>query len=144
MNIEILKFTIQDLNEIKNILETDFDDFWNYNTLKSELENPISHYIVAKQDGKIVGFAGIMDTLDQMEITNIVVKKDSRNMGIGNTLLKYLISMSKGKEFIYLEVNEKNESAIKLYKKNGFKKCGLRKKYYNGTYDGVLMKLKSN
>lgn len=141
MNIEILKFTIEDLDKIKNNLETDFDDFWNYNTLKSELGNPISHYIVAKRNEQIIGFAGILDTVDQMEITNIVVKKNFRNKGIGNMLLKHLINLSKEKSSIYLEVNEKNKSAIKLYEKNGFKKCGLRKNYYYGTDDAILMKL---
>ena len=74
-SIEILDFTIGDLNKIKDILLTDFDDFWNYNILKSEIENPRSHYIVAKQNKEILGFAGIIDTYDQMEITNIVVPK---------------------------------------------------------------------
>ena len=41
MNIEIKNMTIQDLDEIKDVLQEDFDDFWNYNVLKSELENPI-------------------------------------------------------------------------------------------------------
>lgn len=141
-SIEILSFTIDDLNKIKDILLTDFDDFWNYNILKSELENPTSHYIVSKQNDEILGFAGIIDTCDQMEITNIVVRKDYRNQGIGNLLLKELINLSKDKNVIYLEVNSKNINAIKLYEKNGFKKCGLRKKYYNNTDDAILMELK--
>lgn len=144
MSIKILNMTINDLDEIKDILISDFDDFWNYNILKSELENPLSKYIVAKQDEKIIGFAGIIDTLDQMEITNIVVRKDMRNKGIGKLLLENLILHSKGKNRIYLEVNEKNTIAIKLYEKNGFKKCGLRKNYYNGTDDAILMTLKLN
>lgn len=141
-SIEILDFTIGDLNKIKDILLTDFDDFWNYNILKSEIENPRSHYIVAKQNKEILGFAGIIDTYDQMEITNIVVRKDYRNQGIGNLLLKELINLSKDKNVIYLEVNSKNINAIKLYEKNGFKKCGLRKRYYNNTDDAILMELK--
>ena len=139
--MNILNMTIQDLDEIKDILATDFDDFWNYNVFKSELENPNSNYIVAKQNGEILGFAGIIDTYDQMEITNIVVRKDYRNQGIGNLLLRELINFSKGKNVIYLEVNSKNTNAIKLYEKNGFKKCGLRKRYYNNTDDAILMNL---
>ena len=141
-SIEILDFTIGDLNKIKDILLTDFDNFWNYNILKSELENSTSHYIFAKRNDEILGFAGIIDTYDQMEITNIVVRKDYRSQGIGNLLLKELINLSKDKNVIYLEVNSKNINAIKLYEKNGFKKCGLRKKYYNNTDDAILMELK--
>ena len=54
-NVEITIMTINDLEEIKDILENDFDDFWNYNVFKGELENPNSKYIVAKKEGKIVG-----------------------------------------------------------------------------------------
>ena len=47
MNIKIEKMTKEHLNRIKENLENDFDEFWNENVLKSELENPASMYIVA-------------------------------------------------------------------------------------------------
>lgn len=142
----ISKMTFSDLENISSSLLSDFDNFWNYNILKSELENTRSQYIVLKAENEILGFAGIIDTLDQMEITNIVVRKDMRNKGIGNILLNRLIELSKEnkKNTIFLEVNSNNLVAIKLYEKNGFKKVGLRKKYYNNTYDAILMNLKIN
>lgn len=142
----ISKMTFSDLENISSSLLSDFDNFWNYNILKSELENTRSQYIVLKAENEILGFAGIIDTLDQMEITNIVVRKDMRNKGIGNILLNKLIELSKEnkKNTIFLEVNSNNSVAIKLYEKNGFKKVGLRKKYYNNTYDAILMNLKIN
>ncbi len=144
--IIISKMTLSDFNTLSDILIPDFDDFWNENILKSELQNPFSTYIIAKLENKIVGFAGMIDTIDQMEITNIVVKKDYRKNGIGNILLNKLISLAKGnkKTEIILEVNENNISAIKLYEKNGFKKCGLRKRYYNNTDNAIIMNLKIN
>ena len=142
----IAKMTLSDFNALSDILISDFDDFWNENILKSELQNPFSTYIMAKLGNKVVGFAGMIDTIDQMEITNIVVKKDYRKNGIGNILLNRLISLAKEnkKTEIILEVNENNISAIKLYEKNGFKKCGLRKRYYNNTDNAIIMNLKIN
>ena len=142
--VVITSMTETDLDKIKDSLSSNFDDFWNYNIIKSELNNPVSKYIVAKLHEEIVGFAGIIDTVDQMEITNIVVRIDLRNRGIGDMLLKELINLSKEKSSIFLEVNSKNEYAIKLYEKNGFKKCGLRKKYYKQTDDAIIMKLLLN
>lgn len=144
--LEIKKMLISDLDNISETLTTCFDNFWNYNILKSELENNNSQYIVAKIGKNIVGFAGIIDTLDQMEITNIVVRKDVRHKGIGNILLNELIKISikNNKNNIFLEVNSNNLFAIKLYEKNGFKKVGLRKNYYNNTDDAILMNLKIN
>lgn len=144
--IIISKMTLSDFDNLSNTLISDFDDFWNENMLKGELQNPLSTYIMAQIGNEIIGFAGIIDTVDQMEITNIVVKKSYRNKGFGNILLNKLISLSKEKhkEEILLEVNENNTPAIKLYEKNGFKKCGLRKKYYNNTDNAIIMNLKIN
>lgn len=144
--LEITKMELSDLDEFSSTLTSCFDNFWNYNILKSELENTNSKYIVAKLNNEIVGFAGIINTLDQMEITNIVVRKDMRNQGIGNTLLNELIKLTIDSKMntIFLEVNSNNFSAIKLYEKNGFKQVGLRKKYYNNKDDAILMNLKIN
>ena len=47
-DIIIEKFTLKDLNKIKNTLQSDFDDFWNYNILENELKNESSIYICCK------------------------------------------------------------------------------------------------
>lgn len=143
-NLVIDKMTISDLAEIANNLTSDFDEFWNSSILESEIKNPFSQYIIAKINREIVGFAGVIDTVDQLEITNIVVRKDFRKKGLGNELLTELIKLAKenGKEKITLEVNNTNLVAIKLYEKNGFKNVGFRKKYYNNTYDANIMTLK--
>ena len=139
----ISEMNLQDLGDIKDCLLTDFDDFWSYNILKQELENGKSKYFVAKQENEIVGFAGILLIIDQVNIMNIVVKKDKRNFGIGSLLLEEIIRYSKihNATSITLEVNEKNIPAIKLYKKYGFKQVGLRKKYYNNEDNAILMDL---
>ena len=137
VNISVME--LSDLDEIKDILEKDFDDFWNYNIFKSELENPNSIYFIAKHSNEIIGFVGILLILDTAEITNIVVKKSYRGNGISKILMNHIINycIEKNIEKINLEVNSKNEPAIKLYQSFGFKEVGLRKKYY-GTSDGVL------
>ena len=143
MEISIMKPS--DLEEIKDTLETSFDDFWNYNILRSELASENSTYYIAKisNNNNIVGFAGIWQAVDDMHITNIVVKKDFRQKGIGSKLLEKLIETSKQKNVISLtlEVNYKNTPAIRLYEKYGFKHVGRRKKYYNNTDDALIMTL---
>lgn len=143
MNLELNNMKVSDLNSIADVLESEFDNFWNYNIFKQELENKNSIYIVAKCNGKIVGFGGIWKSVDDVHITNIVVKKDYRNLGIGAKILNKLINIVKELEFasITLEVNENNTIAIKLYEKFKFKKLGIRKKYYNNTENAVIMTL---
>ena len=50
----------------------------------------------------------------------------------------YLQDNSNNKT-ITLEVSNKNENAILLYKKCGFKEVGIRKKYYIDS-DAIVMK----
>ena len=140
-NIAIQEMTLEDLESIKEILVSDFDDFWNYNILKEELESTNSKYIIVKtNDEEIIGFAGIKIIIDTADIMNIVVKKPWRNQGVGNLLLTNLVSLCKELNLssLSLEVNEDNIPAIHLYKKFGFKQIGLRKNYYQGK-NGLVM-----
>lgn len=144
--ISISKMTTNDLNEIASILSTEFDDFWNENIFRQELQNENSEYIVARLNNEIVGFAGIWISPVDIHITDIVVKKDKRNMKIGSNILEELIKLAetKERETLTLEVNEKNEIAQKLYLNYGFEKLGKRKKYYNNEDDAIIMTLKLN
>ena len=77
MQITIEKMTLNDL-DLMNL--ADFDDFWTYSILKNELVSSSSYYIIARYENEIVGFAGIKFLLDEAHITNIVTKKNMRNM----------------------------------------------------------------
>lgn len=142
--MEITNMTLEDFYEIEPNFNKDFDDLWEPRNLKSELSNLNSKYIVAKENGEIVGFAGIWFSVDDAHITNIVVHKALRHLGIGSKLLEKLIELGKAKSSLTLEVNVKNENAQNLYLKYGFVNLGIRKKYYNNTDDAYIMTLNFN
>ena len=71
----IKEMSFEDYMCIKDDLQKEYDDFWNHNILKSELENPYSKYYILKNDKDILGFGGFIDTAQDMEITNIVIKR---------------------------------------------------------------------
>lgn len=96
------------------------------------LSLPTSHVIIEKEKGYLL----FSETKEECEIIMIGVIPSARQQGIGQKMLKELIL--KGKK-IFLEVNEKNEAALRLYRKEGFKEVGRRKKYYNGQEDALLM-----
>lgn len=88
------------------------------------------------------GFGGIWKSVDDIHITNIVVHKNLRNQNIGSIILSNLIEIakkSKDKNSLTLEVNTNNIPAQRLYEKFGFKKVGIRKKYYNNTDDALIL-----
>lgn len=141
MDLKIEKMTLDDLNSIQNILFTEFDNFWTYSTFREELNCDNSYFVIAKSNNEIVGFAGLKVIVDEADIMNIVVKKDFRCHNIGSALLEHLINYSKNLNLktITLEVNDHNLSAIKLYDKFNFDHIGIRKKYYNGESDAIIM-----
>lgn len=145
MNITIENMTLEHLEKIKEKLKENFDEFWNENVLKSELENPASTYIVAiDEQNSVIGYAGIWQPIDEAHITNIVTKKDKRNNKIGTKMLEKLINIAKERKLkeITLEVNVNNIIAINLYKKYNFKEVGRRKRYYNNMDDAIIMTYK--
>ena len=141
-NINIYDMTLEDIDSLKDSLIVDFDDFWTFDVLKSEILSNNSKYIVIKNDSEILGFAGIKIILDEADIMNIVVKKSERNNHIGSFLLENLINLSKklNCKSLSLEVNEENIPAISLYKKFGFEQVGFRKNYYKNKNGIVRIK----
>lgn len=141
--IQISSMSISHLDEIKDILSSEFDNFWTYSVFKSELQNRNSKYFVAICNDEIVGFSGIWKAIDDMHITNIVTKISKRHLGIASMLLEKLIEVSKEEnvDSLTLEVNESNKYAIKLYEKYNFKKIGLRKNYYAQNENAIIMTL---
>lgn len=141
MNIHIRKMVINDLLSIKNILNSEFDNFWTYTMLEQELKSANSYVFVAISENKIVGFSAIQIVVDSAELMNIVVKKGCRNCGVATALLSYLIDFISVSNLvsITLEVNSNNTIALSLYEKFLFKKVGTRKRYYNNIDDAILM-----
>ena len=103
----ILPMTIEHFNAIESILESEFDSFWKPSVLKKELENTSSQYFVAIKNNNIAGFGGIWKAVDDCHITDIVVRKDSRKLGIGSIILEKLIQVAK----------EENVNSLTLEKK---------------------------
>ena len=80
--------------------------------------------------------------LDEGDVTNVAVRRDRQREGIGNFLMESMIRLAeeRGITMIHLEVRVGNETAIRLYERQGFVRDGLRKAYYTDpTEDAVLM-----
>ena len=140
-NFQISTMTLEDFENIQDIFTSDFDSFWSPSILKQELLCDNSYFIVAKNKSEIIGFAGFKALLDTADLMNIVVKKSYRNQGIGSLLLKELMHLfySFSLSSLYLEVNENNFPAIRLYQKFGFKKIDVRKNYYPNEQNAIIM-----
>ena len=94
----------------------------------------------AEKIPEISGYAVFYDTSDSIDLFEIAVLKEKQGKGYGDTLLSHTADIfCKNGRKIFLEVNENNEKAIKLYKKNGFEEISVRKNYYGNNQNAVIM-----
>ena len=139
---DILKADVSDIPEIALIEEKYIPNGWSEKAFSDWTNNQNTVIFKAVLDGEIIGFANGSWVLDEAELLNIAVVDQARRKGVAAMLLDALENyfMEKNAEKIFLEVREKNLSAINFYEKHGFVKNGLRKNYYSNPIDnGVLM-----
>jgi ribosomal-protein-alanine N-acetyltransferase len=125
-----------DLAGCADIHEKCFSQNWATHTLASMLNNRGTKCLVAKISGpkaKQVGFLMYRVSAQEAEILTVAVDPDKTSSGIGSALLEEMIRLCliDRLEEIFLEVDEGNLPALKIYKRLGFRKVGERKGYYN-------------
>ena len=72
---------------------------------------------------------------------NLFVNEEDRRKGIATELMNKMIQ-EENYSRIMLEVNENNDSAIRLYNKLGFKEISLRDRYYGEDTAIIMEKVK--
>ena len=85
-----------------------------------------------RQGRKVIGFAVSRMAADEAEILSIAIDANSRGRGLSrNLLLTHLGHLAgRGIRTIFLEVEENNAPARKLYERVGFGVVGRRERYY--------------
>lgn len=130
--------------EIIEKVEDTFPTFFSKNAIFNDFnQNAFTKYFIYMEKSNIIGVVNYYDLYERFELSYIEVKEEFRGKKIGSLLMEHLLEIGKEKHInnITLEVNIKNEFAIKLYKKYKFEIVATRKGYYNGV-DGYLMERK--
>ena len=137
---------LKDIPDVHDIFKNSIKSFWSLDELTKELYNDIAFYLVSETDGSVSGFCGAWLVLEEAQITNIAIREDLRNTGIGKKLFKTFIKelLLKNIDVIYLEVRESNTSAQKFYESLDFEKMGIRKRFYSDGENAFLMYLPIN
>jgi ribosomal-protein-alanine N-acetyltransferase len=109
---------------------------WTASLFLSELtQRNTRTYIVARYNGEVVGYAGMMFLGFEAHVTNIAVDPDVHSLKIGSRMLLTLITeaIARGSDRVSLEVRISNEIAQSMYRKFGFEIESTRKGYYIET-----------
>ena len=118
-----------------------FSDPWSEKSVASELNNPLSCWLVAEENGAVAGYVGSQTVMDESDMMNVAVHPDHRRKGIAELLVTELVDALKkrGSHCLTLEVRASNEPARALYEKQGFAQVGLRKNYYRNPKEDALI-----
>lgn len=136
------EMTVEDLDQVMEIEQDLFHVPWTREGFFTFLTRDDAMFLVVEEKGRILAYCGLLMVLDEGDVTNVAVRRDRQKEGIGNFLMESLIRLADGLgvRIIHLEVRKSNETAIRLYERNGFTRDGIRKKYYeNPVEDAVLM-----
>lgn len=140
-NLVIEMMTSKDIDGVFEVEKNCFEHHWSKDAFSKELKNDVARYLVAKIDGKVVGYVGIWFVMDEGHITNVAVHSDYRGRKIGDELVKKLVKLCKENNIVSmtLEVRVSNIVAQNLYKKYGFKLAGIRKEYYSDNKEDAMI-----
>jgi len=136
--------TLEDVEAVHAIEAATFKTPWSKESFYREVtDNPCARYVVLREDGVAVAYAGVWFVLDEGHITNIAVREDRRGMGYGERVTRAMIQLAadSGMNWMTLEVRRSNQAAQNLYHKLGFIDVGYRKRYYENSEDALIMAL---
>ena len=137
----ILQMNAAHVSAVAELEKICFSDPWSEKSVRSELENPLSFWLVAVEGDRVAGYVGSQSVMGESDMMNVAVHPDFRRRGIAEALILELIDGLKAREnhCLTLEVRASNTSAIALYGKLGFTQVGLRKNYYRNPREDALI-----
>ena len=131
-----------DVAAVLEIERLSFSSPWPAYAFEQELStNRLAHYVVARSEGRVIGFAGIWVMVDEAHITTFGVHPDHRRRGVGRRLLLRLaeLAIELGTVRLTLEVRVSNAPAQALYGSFGFLVAGRRIAYYSDDGEDALV-----
>ncbi len=120
------------------------DDPWTLEQFWQELAHQTRHYVVALEDGDVVGYAGAFVLAPDADVQTIAVRRDHQGSGTGARLLSALLdeAADRGATHVMLEVRSDNAAALHLYERFGFERISVRRRYYPDGGDALVMRVR--
>ena len=140
----MIEYVIMDASHVAQVAQLEkecFHDPWSENSIASELNNPLSLWLVAQDGQQVAGYVGSQSVMGEADMMNIAVSSGYRRMGIAQELVERLVAALREQDVhsLTLEVRASNEPAKALYSKLGFRQVGCRPNYYRNPKEDALI-----
>ena len=118
---------------------------WSERSYREEIADARNRYYVAVEgpDGVLLGWAGVLVIAGTADVLTVGVVPSARRRGLARRMLAalYAEAARRGATEIFLDVRVDNDSAIALYRNEGFAELGRRRGYYDaGRVDSLVMR----
>jgi ribosomal-protein-alanine N-acetyltransferase len=130
------------LRQVLAIQSAEPIDGWSLGLFLAELGREHDRrYLVARRDGRVVGYAGMLFVGDDGHLTTIGAAPAARRCGVGSALVLALALHARGRgaQALTLEVRSSNDAAVALYRRFGFAPVGVRTGYYADTGEDAMV-----
>ena len=142
MSLVIRNMKPEDLDAVLAIEQASTPHPWTAGIFADELAQAESRrYVVAVEADHVVGFCGLLLSLDEGHITNVAVDPSLRRRGFAHEMMLATTrtAIAKSLRALTLEVRVSNSGAIALYQRFGFAPGGVRPRYYPDNGEDALI-----
>ncbi|HJU47988.1 MAG TPA: ribosomal protein S18-alanine N-acetyltransferase [Gaiellaceae bacterium] len=143
MSLTVRTLELSDLDAIERIERASYPAGWSRSMFATELAKPSSVALGAVDGlGTLLGYVIVSRYVDAWHVMNVAVDPVHRRRGIATALLAQVLEATAEdpRRGYTLEVRVSNAGAIKLYRRFGFRKKGVRRGYYtDNREDAVIM-----
>ncbi len=141
--IDIRPMTRADLPAVLELERGGFSHPWTEAMFVAELDNPQARVDLLHLDGWLAAYLCSWFLCGELHVLNVATAPAFRRRGLARRLLAEAMDRCRplGLERVLLEVRVSNAAAIALYESHGFRRDGVRKRYYPDGEDALLMTL---
>ena len=143
MVFEIRKAELRDLGPALALAREAFGpDAWTVMDYAAVFSENSVRKFTAVSGGKFAGFGASEWDREQNAVClmTLAVRPEFRGRGIGSALLKAMEEAFGKSSDVYLYVDIENETAVRLYRRAGYKQTGIIPSYYMNGHDAIIMR----
>ncbi|HEY9212776.1 MAG TPA: ribosomal protein S18-alanine N-acetyltransferase [Ancylobacter sp.] len=133
-DVSLRALTSADAEQIASLHANTFRVAWDAAEFERLLAVRLSRGVAATDGpmGRVIGFILLSGVSPEMEILSIAVAPTRQGEGIARRLLERAFGQlaAEGFQTVFLEVEQGNTAALRLYARAGFREIGRRPGYY--------------
>jgi ribosomal-protein-alanine N-acetyltransferase len=137
--VTVRRLAYSDLPAVIAVERRSFPTPWSLAMFVLELSKPAGICLAATVDDRLCGYL-VCSRYDQVwHLMNVAVAPERRRLGVAGSLLRHLFAEAGSDLPFTLEVRTSNHQAIAMYEGFGFRRAGLRRRYYHDNGEDALI-----